>query len=100
MKIMSKYFGHESREAFIRSIEESEMWIYYKDSEYVFTLDGRGWNCIGQIIDGRDIYEDGDAQDEYTVSGDTIEEMIAKVVFTDGVTLNEALEMDLPRYNP
>lgn len=94
---MAKYFGYDSREDFITAIEEGELWIYYKDSEYVFTLDGRGWNCIPQEIDGREIL-DGDEEERLTVSGDTIEEMIAKVVFTDGVTLNEALEMDEKEY--
>lgn len=90
---MSKYFGFESRQDFIDEIKEVEVWIYYKKSCYVFTLDGRGWNCIPERIADKEIY--GKEMDELTVSADTVEELVDKVVLFDGVTLNEALEMDL-----
>lgn len=90
---MSKYLGFESRQDFIDSIAETEWWIKYKESTYVFTLDGRGWNCIPQWLCDHEATDEEMA--DLTVSADTIEELIDKVVLYDGVTLNEALEMDL-----
>ena len=90
---MSKYFGHRNKQDFIDSIREGELWIYYKDSCYVFTLDGRGYNLIPERIENREIHDE--EMSKLTISADTIEELIDKAVLFDGVTLNEALEKDL-----
>lgn len=89
---MAKYFGCESREKFIEDIYEGDVSFCYKDSSYIFTLDGRGYNCIAKVIDNKLLR--GEEMDKNTVSADTVEELIDKVVFSDSVTLNEALEMD------
>lgn len=92
---MPKYFGMKSRQDFIDEIHAGHLWIYYKNSCYVFTEDGRGYNLIPQTIEGREI--DSPEMGELTVSADTVEELIDKAVLYDGVTLNEALETDLKR---
>ena len=66
----------------------------YKASSYLFTLDGRGYNCIPEYLDGVQISDD-DTEVKLTVSAPTPQELIDKVVMTDGVTLNEVLEMDV-----
>lgn len=90
---MSKYFGEASREDFIDECKAGHLWIFYKDSCYVITEDGRGFNLIPQNL------KDGEVSAEYmhehTISAPTIEELIDVAVFYDGVTLGEALEMDL-----
>ncbi len=89
---MAKYFGYKSREEFIDDMYEGDVSFRYKDSSYIFTLDGRGYNCIPKIIDDKPL--NTDEMIKMTASADTVEELIDKVVFSDGVTLNEALEMD------
>lgn len=88
----TKYLWYDNKEEFIEEIEAMEFSFSYKASSYLFTLDGRGYNCIPEKLDGVSIGAKGG---ELTVSAPTPQELIDKVVMTDGVTLNEVLEMDV-----
>lgn len=88
----TKYLWYDSKEEFIEEIETREFSFSYRNSRYLFTLDGRGYNCIPEKLDGVSIGAKGG---ELTVSAPTPQELIDKVVMTDGVTLNEVLEMDV-----
>lgn len=90
----TKYLWYDSKEEFIEEIEAMEFSFSYKTSSYLFTLDGRGYNCIPEYLDGVQISDD-DTEVKLTVSAPTPQELIDKVVMTDGVTLNEVLEMDV-----
>lgn len=85
-----KYFGYDTKQDFIDAIKETELWIYYKQASYVFTLDGRGWNCMVDEVYDENLGIDRDT----TFSSDTVESLIEMVTLYDGVPLSEALEMD------
>ena len=90
---MAKNFGFKTRQEFIEAIYEGELWICYRASCYVFTYDARGYNCM---IDWIDVKPEKPYID--TFSAETVEELIDNVVLYDGVTLNEALEMENTKF--
>ncbi len=89
---MAKYFGFEDRQDFIDEIYVSELSIKYRIWSYVFTYDARGHNFIPECIGGIEL--SGNYQNKNTISAPTVEELIDIIEFPDGVTLNEALEME------
>ena len=89
---MAKYFGFESRQDLIERIEETQVYLYYKNSSYLFYLDGRGHNFVMASFDGKSLH--GEEMEKTRIAAETVPELIDKAILYDGVPLSEAIEMD------